>query len=404
MCFHPEALPGDALNFMKVLAPAGTVCHKFPNPMSDFKFSCAHCGQHITADEAWAGRQTKCPGCQGDIIIPSVPTTAVPPPVLPPQLAIAAQRTASPPPLPSGGSPNRRVAGAESPLKFWLLAVASPFLMLFVIPLAAVGIVVTKSWLGGLISLVACFPALVCARLALNERQTRRGVRESQLSGIGAIAAWVGLVFAGVWLGLTLIGFCRFSYYKITGTTPPQSRWSYSSSPTDSSVPRSMPRPPFAPPVPPAPRGLPSTKPAEPPVATDPQSVTIPEGVPSGTVLGGDFKCTGISYDAMQSLLSISQGNGMDSRASIQLFLWLNSQPLAGKSIIITPDQDMSAQQPHVHLKGVTGRTDSLVQGYVLRSEFSQRDSKGILTGKIYLELPQSYETKVSGTFKLAAQ
>jgi hypothetical protein len=42
--------------------------------MSDFKFSCPHCDQHIQCDSKFCGRQIQCPGCNHLIVIPASPT------------------------------------------------------------------------------------------------------------------------------------------------------------------------------------------------------------------------------------------------------------------------------------------------------------------------------------------
>jgi len=41
--------------------------------MSQFKFSCSHCQQHLQCDEQMSGRQIQCPSCQMLIRIPPVP-------------------------------------------------------------------------------------------------------------------------------------------------------------------------------------------------------------------------------------------------------------------------------------------------------------------------------------------
>ena len=40
------------------------------SPMSEFKFSCPHCDQHIQCDDKLSGRQIECPGCHHLIRIP----------------------------------------------------------------------------------------------------------------------------------------------------------------------------------------------------------------------------------------------------------------------------------------------------------------------------------------------
>jgi hypothetical protein len=42
-------------------------------PMSEFKFACPVCGQHITADSSTSGGHLKCPTCFQQIIIPQAP-------------------------------------------------------------------------------------------------------------------------------------------------------------------------------------------------------------------------------------------------------------------------------------------------------------------------------------------
>ena len=42
--------------------------------MSEFKFSCPHCEQHIQCDSKFSGKQIQCPGCNHLIVIPPSPT------------------------------------------------------------------------------------------------------------------------------------------------------------------------------------------------------------------------------------------------------------------------------------------------------------------------------------------
>ena len=43
--------------------------------MSEFKFACPVCGQHITADSATSGGQLECPTCFRNIVVPQAPAT-----------------------------------------------------------------------------------------------------------------------------------------------------------------------------------------------------------------------------------------------------------------------------------------------------------------------------------------
>ena len=42
--------------------------------MAEIKFECPHCGQHIVADEEYAGINCECPTCSQSLTVPSVET------------------------------------------------------------------------------------------------------------------------------------------------------------------------------------------------------------------------------------------------------------------------------------------------------------------------------------------
>jgi hypothetical protein len=48
------------------------------NHMSEYKFSCPHCDQHIMVGEGYAGIQINCPACQKLIVVPEAPGAARP--------------------------------------------------------------------------------------------------------------------------------------------------------------------------------------------------------------------------------------------------------------------------------------------------------------------------------------
>jgi hypothetical protein len=53
--------------------------------MSEMKFSCPQCGQHISADEQWSGHQIQCPSCATTLAVPQAPPPPAPAPRLVPQ-------------------------------------------------------------------------------------------------------------------------------------------------------------------------------------------------------------------------------------------------------------------------------------------------------------------------------
>jgi hypothetical protein len=47
--------------------------------MAEIKFSCGHCGQHISCDQQWAGHEIQCPACQGLLSVPHLEVPMAPP-------------------------------------------------------------------------------------------------------------------------------------------------------------------------------------------------------------------------------------------------------------------------------------------------------------------------------------
>ncbi len=89
--------------------------------MSDLKFACPTCQQHIQADQGYAGMEISCPACAGKMLVPGTPMVAAvsapvhapvyaPPPAAPPYApppSVAAPAAAG---CPSCGAPLARGA------------------------------------------------------------------------------------------------------------------------------------------------------------------------------------------------------------------------------------------------------------------------------------------------------
>src|SRR5258708_22452507 len=73
--------------------------------MSEFKFACPVCGQHITADSAATGTQIECPTCFQKIVVPQAPASADS------KFILSAAQVAKPRP----GSQNGAAAPLEKP-------------------------------------------------------------------------------------------------------------------------------------------------------------------------------------------------------------------------------------------------------------------------------------------------
>jgi DNA-directed RNA polymerase subunit RPC12/RpoP len=57
----------------KALSPVAACGIVGADPMSEFKFACPVCGQHITADSSTGGGQIECPTCFQKIVVPHAP-------------------------------------------------------------------------------------------------------------------------------------------------------------------------------------------------------------------------------------------------------------------------------------------------------------------------------------------
>src|SRR5258707_14136730 len=68
------------------------------NRMSEFKFACPVCGQHITADSSTSGGKIECPTCFRKIVVPQAPASTDS------KLIISASQADKPKPLLNGGS------------------------------------------------------------------------------------------------------------------------------------------------------------------------------------------------------------------------------------------------------------------------------------------------------------
>lgn len=65
--------------------------------MSEFKFSCPHCGQHLSGTEAWQGQMLNCPACQKSFQVPALAAAQ-------PALKLSAAAPAAPRPAPAAMS------------------------------------------------------------------------------------------------------------------------------------------------------------------------------------------------------------------------------------------------------------------------------------------------------------
>src|ERR1051325_9771665 len=66
--------------------------------MSEFKFACPVCGQHITADSKDTGSQIPCPTCFRKIVVPQAPASSDP------KFVLSASEASKPRPTPTAAA------------------------------------------------------------------------------------------------------------------------------------------------------------------------------------------------------------------------------------------------------------------------------------------------------------
>src|SRR5262245_11800555 len=80
--------------------------------MSEFKFACPVCGQHITADSTAGGTQLDCPTCFRKIIVPQAPAGGS-------NLILSATQVATPRTPPTGLASATRTKGGRPRTAFY---------------------------------------------------------------------------------------------------------------------------------------------------------------------------------------------------------------------------------------------------------------------------------------------
>lgn len=172
--------------------------------MSEIKFACAYCSQHILCDEIFCGERTKCPGCGKELFVPPraafIPTRSG---NLSLSLPVASKER--PPVSAIGQGPGDEDQGAASALqtsedKFPVLL---PFWIILFLPFV-IALVIAKQP-GGLRSIVHLF--VLCAVVAgfYLAAVQKKGDAATVLRGL-LYAIGMFFVFVIVGVGLLFVG------------------------------------------------------------------------------------------------------------------------------------------------------------------------------------------------------
>lgn len=334
--------------------------------MSEFKFSCPACGQHLAGDVRYAGLQITCPTCQQNFTVPS------PEPEAAPTITGSATAPSPPPPprspaaAPYSGPAAMPVAG-RAPAKTSGLAVAS-----LVCSCATV-----------LVGPLGAIPGIICGHLA--RRQIKRdpslGGRGLATAGLivgyGLLAVFVGLIT--VW---TLISVKHFKESMRQAAQP--------------TVGVREPGEPAAARMPVAK----DTGPDQSGWTLQLEGVEIPSQPAQGRLRGRSF--TPDQVVMQNGWLIFRQGRDFFPDLELSVVLFQNDpNKLADRTFLVPGAPDT---WPHVSLQWkepgqALPQIQTLVDRYALRLEFgSIRDGK--LPGKIYVCVADEAKSFLRGTFE----
>ena len=140
----------------------------------------------------------------------------------------------------------------------------------------------------------------------------------------------------------------------------------------------------------------------DPQVSTDPASATIPQTPAAGTIGGDSFRCDKATFSSFMNLLTLQEGNGMAGDKDLKVFFFPSGDDKVVLGRTWTFGAGEGTGRPHVHYTG-GNQGGAEMRNYALRIEFEQPKNNKV-KGKIYVELPASTQTKVTGTFEAVVE
>ncbi|HOX59333.1 MAG TPA: DUF4190 domain-containing protein [Candidatus Paceibacterota bacterium] len=324
--------------------------------MSDFKFSCSNCGQHLTGNDSHAGLQVVCPSCGQTIVVPAAPglACATAAPTAPPTAGFR------PPPV---SSPGQKTCG---------LAVASLVCSIGSFVIIPLGFI----------------PGIICGHMARKKIAATPGLQGGGLAKAGLIVGYVAL-------GLTVLATIALAAFFLFVTArlkqiPPATQPQQSTSRT---FPRSATK---------AEKETTDTEPDGSGWTMNLAGAEIPSGPVTGRIQGESFSPNNITLAG--SWLKFKQGKDFIADLEMDVVLFENDLTKLSNGTFTVPKEG-SGITPHIWMKWKetdrkTLKQRCFIDRYVLRLEFGQL-SDGKLPGRIYLCLPDLEKSFIAGSFEV---
>jgi hypothetical protein len=322
--------------------------------MSDIKFSCPQCSQHIACDAQFAGMIIKCPDCQNDIIIPEAQAVAQPRPA-PLRVTLAPAPSAHAPPPPPTSPAGYPAPASTGPRRA---------------PTAEGGGSSKRRIIGWAVAAIILLPALYFLfgwATGVQKKMNVARERETSEGGGGQI------------------GHIADLNNVLDATDPGKSYVGYGRD-------RSRPTPILEPEA---------TKLNPPQWTLDLTAARIPSGKANGSIGGAPFVADRafLERNVNGYVLTVRQGQGFQAEREIIIYLTLKSgEKLDEKSWGNSKDQTNGVSRI-VKRWMTSGKQQSKAYpaGYTLKVEFGQT-SGGSLPARLFVALPDDEKTVVGGT------
>ena len=353
--------------------------------MSDFKFSCPSCGQHIVCDTSNVGMSIACPGCQTTLTVPAPPPAAAAP-AAPPGLSIAASQARhtafeaqahANQPYHSAYAPQPASTTASGTQKTSGLAIAS--------------FICSLSFCLGFI------PGIICGHLARRNIKRDPSLKGGGLAMAGLIISYLSLTVSivGIAISHTITSSPEFKKaYAEARQKQEEIRAGHSTTSSDSSV----------------------KKFSTGSTADDSlwnlnlTTAQFPDHPAAGRISGQDFTVERASVQG--GIITLRQGQDFLPDRSMTIFTFMKEgESLAGKTYDLSPaNSDLfTGTKPHIHIswkpEGATSSTNKgYTTGYALKLQLGAASADGTIPAKIYACLPDDQKSYVAGTFDITTK
>ena len=350
--------------------------------MSDIKFSCPQCGQHITCDELCMGMEVQCPGCQQTLTVPQIaPAPAAPPPPTQPRITI--NRTAHQPAATAAAPPPRtmptyRTFNAEpEPKKGGVKKIIT------------IALVVMAFGVGGYFGFNWVYH--------LQQKTNEQMAEAAKNSGGGEMGETAAIYKT---LDATDPDKMRTpSYSDLPGTRLARRATANANAAAASAADEGDDAATAKSPVNDLPV-IPAT------YTLDANAATIPEGRVNGAISASPFVADIIRFDVASTyqVLRFTQGSLTSPDREVLVYLHLKTgESPTGKTLLVNSDSHAMGN-PSVVKNWKTNpkyapTSKTFTTGYALKIEFTGL-TPGVLSGKIYLALPDAEKTVVAGVFQ----